>query len=203
LDLEGHGREELFEQLDLSRTVGWFTSIYPVLLHKPPTGDLGELLKSVKEQVRSIPQKGVGYGILRYLSEDERLRQLPAAQIGFNYLGQADGAMEEGLFGMAQENTGQAASPHRPRPYVLEMNALTTEGQLSLEWSYSQRLHRRETVERLSQMYVEALGELIEHCVLAESGGYTPSDFPKANLSQQQLDQFLQQLDALPNLNAD
>ena len=208
LDLEGHGREELelAEQLDLSRTVGWFTNIYPVVLHKPKGNDLGELLKSVKEQLRSIPQKGIGYGMLRYLSEDEqlreRLKELPSSQIVLNYLGQTDALLEQmELFGIADESTGQSQGLSRHRAHLLEMNALMIGGQLQLQWSYSQQLHKQETVERLGQLYLEALEELIGHCVLPDAGGYTPSDFPEAELSQQQLDQLLQQLDSLPSID--
>jgi amino acid adenylation domain-containing protein/non-ribosomal peptide synthase protein (TIGR01720 family) len=201
LDLEGHGREELFEQIDLSRTVGWFTSIYPVVLHKPIDDDLGKLVKSVKEQLRSIPKKGIGYGILRYLSEDEQtrkhLRELPTPQIGFNYLGQVDASLEpNGLFSIAHESTGQEVGLGRQRVHMLEMNALTIGGQLHLQWSYSQRLHKQVTVERLGRMYLDALEELIAHCILPESGGYTPSDFSSSELSQQELDQLLSQLDS-------
>jgi amino acid adenylation domain-containing protein/non-ribosomal peptide synthase protein (TIGR01720 family) len=205
LDLEGHGREELFEQLDVSRTVGWFTSLYPVVLHKSTDNDFGGLIKSVKEQLRSIPSKGIGYGVLCFLSEDEalreRLQQLPKSQIGFNYLGQIDKTLEQGIFSMAKESIGQTVGLTRQRIHALEINAVTIEGQLSLEWSYSKREYRRETVELLGQMYIQALEEIIAHCMLPESGGHTPSDFPEAMLSQQQLDLLLQQLDTLQGEN--
>ncbi len=94
IHLEGHGREEIVEGVDLSRTVGWFTSMYPVFLHLKQKASWGEALKSVKEQLRQIPNQGIGYGILRYLSSDEetvnKLQQLPKPEISFNYLGQFD-----------------------------------------------------------------------------------------------------------------
>jgi hypothetical protein len=115
VDLEGHGREAIFDDVDLSRTVGWFTTIFPALLNLE-AWEPGEALKSIKEQLRAIPNRGVGYGLLRYLSGDEeiaaRLRQSPQAEVSFNYLGQFDQLLPEGaLFGPATESVGPARSP--------------------------------------------------------------------------------------------
>ncbi|MFP3519132.1 condensation domain-containing protein, partial [Pseudomonas sp. SIMBA_077] len=91
VQLEGHGREELFDSIDLSRTVGWFTSLYPVRLHAE--GELPEAIKAVKEQLRAVPAKGLGYGLLSYLGAphaQESLANLTAPRITFNYLGQFD-----------------------------------------------------------------------------------------------------------------
>src|SRR6185295_6301773 len=90
LDLEGHGREELFDDVNLSRTVGWFTTIYPVVLAPPQSASLEEALKTVKEQLRAIPNRGIGYGLLRYLRNDEQTRSLRTTPslLSFNYLGQ-------------------------------------------------------------------------------------------------------------------
>ncbi len=94
MDLEGHGREDLFEGVDLSRTAGWFTTIYPVVLRLDAGVGPGEALKAIKEQLRGVPHRGIGYGLLRYLrggEASERLATLPAAEVSFNYLGQLDG----------------------------------------------------------------------------------------------------------------
>ncbi|HYN84436.1 MAG TPA: amino acid adenylation domain-containing protein [Pyrinomonadaceae bacterium] len=196
VDLEGHGREDLFDGVDLSRTVGWFTSLYPVLLDVPAADGTGELLKSVKEQVRRVPAGGIGYGLLRYLSGDEetaaRMRALPRAQILFNYLGQLDQALPEGApFAVAGESTGPAQSPRGRRPYLIEINGGIAEGRLSLDWTFGTRVHRRETVEALARGFIEALRAVIAHCRADEVGGYTPSDFPQARLNQQNLDSLL------------
>ncbi len=96
IDLEGHGREDIFEGLDLSRTVGWFTSVFPVAL--APQGELGDALKRVKEQLRQVPRKGLGYGVFQYLgspAQRQAIEALPRAQAVFNYLGQFDGSFDE------------------------------------------------------------------------------------------------------------
>jgi amino acid adenylation domain-containing protein/non-ribosomal peptide synthase protein (TIGR01720 family) len=192
VDLEGHGREAIFDHVDLSRTVGWFTTIFPALLNLEAL-ESGEALKSIKEQLRAIPNRGVGYGLLRYLSGDEeiaaRLRQLPQAEVSFNYLGQFDQLLPEGApFGSATESVGPAHSPRGSRCYPLEINAFISEGRLHLEWTYSERIHRPETIEYLAQNYSSALRALIAHCLSTEAGGYTPSDFPLANLNQSKLE---------------
>jgi amino acid adenylation domain-containing protein/non-ribosomal peptide synthase protein (TIGR01720 family) len=192
VDLEGHGREAIFDDVDLSRTVGWFTTIFPVLLTLEGS-EPGEALKSIKEQLRAIPNRGVGYGLLRYLSGDQeiaaQLRQLPQAEVSFNYLGQFDQLLPEGApFGPATESVGPARSPRGARRYLLEINAFISGGRLQLDWTYSERIHHHETIEYLAQNYSSALRALIAHCLSTGAGGYTPSDFPLANLKQSKLD---------------
>jgi non-ribosomal peptide synthase protein (TIGR01720 family) len=195
LDLEGHGREELFEEVDLARTVGWFTTLFPVRLELGAESP-GEALKSVKEQLRGIPQRGIGYGVLRYGHPKAEVRAalqaLPQAELSFNYLGQLDQALSGSLFFRpAQESSGPPHSPRGQRPHLLEVNGFVVGGRLQLAWTYSQQVHRRATVERLAQGFLEALGALIAHCQSPEAGGFTPSDFPGATLNQENLNKFI------------
>ncbi|MBG1262687.1 amino acid adenylation domain-containing protein [Nostoc sp. BAE] len=111
LDLEGHGREDIFEDVDLSRTVGWFTTIFPVLLELKATNNLGDAIKSIKKQLRAVPNRGIGYGVLRYLSGDaeitSQLSAMPQPEVSFNYLGQFDWGMQEDSFlKLAPESMG-------------------------------------------------------------------------------------------------
>ncbi|NEP13157.1 MAG: AMP-binding protein [Symploca sp. SIO2C1] len=212
IDLESHGRQtDLFEGIDLSRTVGWFTSSFPVVLYLEPQADLATAIKSIKEQLRQIPDFGIGYGIGRYLSNDATLRDqlaaLPQGQISFNYLGQFDEQFDEAngatqtLGRPAPEYSGVPYSPEGPRSHLLDINALIVEEQLQVSWSYSSAVHERSTVARLAQSYREALQALIEHCVSPSAGGQTPSDFPAAELSQATLDRVLAVVDK-PNVDA-
>ncbi|MEG4503173.1 amino acid adenylation domain-containing protein [Microcoleus sp. F6_B4] len=199
VDLEGHGREELFEGVDLSRTVGWFTSCFPLHLQLESVDNLAEALKSMKEQLRNIPSKGIGYGILRYLSNDaatrEKLEAQTQPQISFNYLGQfsAPTALqsESMKWGLAQESAGINHSPLATRAHLLDVNGLVVENKLQMDFIYSENVHQRTTIERLADAFIEALQSLIDHCTLPEVKGYTPSDFSAAKLNQQQLDSFL------------
>ncbi|HEV2733950.1 MAG TPA: amino acid adenylation domain-containing protein, partial [Longimicrobiaceae bacterium] len=194
IDLEGHGREELFADVDLSRTVGWFTSLFPVRLELEEGGP-GEALKAVKEQLRAVPQRGVGYGVLRHLSDDPEVREAlcgaPQPEVLFNYLGQVDpGAPGASLFTPAGEGTGPSRGPRGRRGPLLEINGLVSGGRLQLAWRYGESLHLRSTVERLAASHLDALRGLVEHCRAPEAGGYTPSDFPRARLNQKDLDKL-------------
>ena len=200
VDLEGHGREQLFEDLSVSRTVGWFTTIFPSLLELGEIERPGEVLKSIKEQLRQIPNRGIGYGLLRYLSQDKATRQklqaLPQAEISFNYLGQLDEVLSESsLLNLSGEAIGPIHSPLGQRRYLLDINGFVVEGKLQLEWTYSQNFHQQTTIERLASECIDALQSLIAHCRSSEAGGYTPSDFPDVGLSQEQLDQVLAEID--------
>jgi amino acid adenylation domain-containing protein/non-ribosomal peptide synthase protein (TIGR01720 family) len=203
IDLEGHGREDIFEMVDVSRTVGWFTSIFPVLLgiKEPQDGEGREAtaIKGVKEQMRGVPRRGIGYGLLKYLSRDvstgERLKAQPQAEVSFNYLGQVDQVLgESSLFAMASEPGGPTQSHSGRRSYLLEINAIISGGELSLSWSYSSNLHRQQTIEALAADYIHQLQQLIIHCQSPQAGGYTPSDFPDVELSQEELDELLTEL---------
>jgi non-ribosomal peptide synthase protein (TIGR01720 family) len=150
----------------------------------------------VKEQLRRVPQHGLSYGLLRYLSNDQKLRESlrarPQPEVGFLYLGQFDQEFSgESLFSLSDEPVGASQSPSNRRPHVLDVEAHVSGGQLQLLWIYSENLHRRDTIEALAASFVQALGNLIDHCLAAVGVSYTPSDFPEAELSQQELDQFL------------
>ena len=195
-DLEGHGREALFEEIDLSRTVGWFTSVFPMTLSLPGEADIGETLISVKEQLRQVPRNGISYGLLRYLSDDnvvlEKITRLPRAEITFNYMGQFDHELSSySLFQTAPEAKGIERAPDNKRRYLLEINCLVEQGQLTAKWSYSRNSFRQETIENLSSSFIHNMRAIIEHCTNPETGGYTPSDFPEADLDQNELDDLL------------
>jgi amino acid adenylation domain-containing protein/non-ribosomal peptide synthase protein (TIGR01720 family) len=193
-DLEGHGREGIFADIDLSRSPGWFTTHFPVKLKLEDFGDIGEDLKSVKEQLRTIPRNGIGFGLLRYLSNEVRtqLSNLPQSSVSFNYLGRFDEVFSEAaIFRPTGESCGPRRGPSGLRQYVLEITAGVCGGTLQISWQYSTNLHRQETIERLAESFIAALESIVTHCMSPEAGGFTPSDFPEAALSQQELDKFL------------
>jgi non-ribosomal peptide synthase protein (TIGR01720 family) len=196
-DLEGHGREEIVDGVDLSRTVGWFTVLFPVCLELAPETRVGEALKAVKEQLRRIPHRGIGYGVLRYLCEDANVRDdlqaLPRSELSFNYLGRLDQGRSE-WFHLSDDPRGKPRSPRGRRPYILEINSYIAKGQLRVDWTYSQALHQPDTIEILAHDFIETLRQLIDHCIALDTGGYTPSDFPRLHVSQGELDMLLESL---------
>src|SRR5262249_17279708 len=129
VELERHGREEIVEGVDLSRTVGWFTSAYPVFLRFEVQADLGQALKAIKEQIRKIPHRGVRFGLLRYLSPYDairaEMRSIPQPEVAFNYLGQLNLiGPGEALFGLAESFPGPLHSPRGLRSHLLEITSL-------------------------------------------------------------------------------
>ncbi|MET0650677.1 MAG: amino acid adenylation domain-containing protein, partial [Pyrinomonadaceae bacterium] len=195
VDFEAHGRREFSDEIDLSRTVGWFTTISPVLVRVEPGAPLGETLKSVKEQIRRIPEDGFGYALHKYLSPDEELRAglraLPRPEILFNYLGQTDLVLPPSTgWSPAPEEVGTERAPSAVRSHLLEIVAMVTGGSLQVNWIYSRKIHDRETIERAAGRFVEMLRALIRHCCAPASRGFTPADFPAARLNQKDLDKL-------------
>ncbi|MEH2284582.1 MAG: amino acid adenylation domain-containing protein [Nostoc sp.] len=195
VDLEGHGREDLFEDVDLSRTVGWFTTLFPVHLQLEEVDHPGEVLKLVKEQLRRIPNRGIGYGVLRYLQQDDairtRLESFPQAQVSFNYLGQFDQVLRaSAVLGLAEEFKAEQSLVNQ-RSHLLGVSGFIRAGRLEMTWTYSEKIHKRDTIEGLAFGFMEALRSLITHCQSPDAKGHTPSDFSAARLSQKQLDKFL------------
>ncbi|MBG1241150.1 non-ribosomal peptide synthetase [Nostoc sp. NZL] len=194
VDLEGHGREDLFEDVDLSRTVGWFTTLFPIQLELSSVDQLGDL-KLVKEKLRRLPKHGIGYGILRYLNQDaavhNKFQNLPQAEVSFNYLGQFDQVLSaSAMFGSVKEWKSEQ-SKRGYRSHLLAVSGLIHSGKLEIDFAYSDKLHKRSTIEKLAFGFMKALRNLIDHCQSTESQGYTPSDFSAAKLNQKQLDKFI------------
>jgi amino acid adenylation domain-containing protein/non-ribosomal peptide synthase protein (TIGR01720 family) len=196
IDLEGHGREQIIEGVDLARTVGWFTSIFPVVLDLGKSSKPLEALRAVKDQLRAVPNRGIGYGLLRYSSGRkevvDRLSRLPQAEVRFNYLGQQDRSLSSSrLFVSAHDSGAEAQSLRGERAYLLNIIASVSDGQLRFNWTYSENVHARETIERLAETTLAELRALLKE---DETSVYAPSDFPKAKLTQKDLNKILAKL---------
>ncbi|GAA4960292.1 non-ribosomal peptide synthase/polyketide synthase [Actinoplanes utahensis] len=193
--LEGHGREELLDSVDLSRTVGWFTAEFPVSL-TVPSGSWGAVLSAVKEQLRTVPHRGLSYGALRYLSTPgspaEVLRDQAMPQICFNYHGQWEvgGDDPDGLYRAWCPGIGEDVAPDTDRGYLIEITGAVTDGCLHLDWTYPGAVYDEATVRRLAEAMLRALTEIVAHCARPEAGGRTPSDFPLARLDQAAVDRL-------------
>lgn len=195
VQLEGHGREALFDEIDLTRTVGWFTSAHPLRLtphNIEEAAGQGTSIKAIKEQLRAVPHKGLGYGVLRYLADEACRRDmaaLPVAPVTFNYLGQFDQSFgADALFLPVDENIGAAHDPRAPLPNELSVDGQIYAGELELRWTFSAERFDLQTISDLADAYIGELQSLIAHCLRDDAGGLTPSDFPLAKLNQAQLD---------------
>ena len=195
LDLESHRRTTFFDDTDLSRMVGRCTTIFPLRVDLSADFEPGKALMAVKELRQAVPNYGIGYGALRYLSDDAsaaaQLGALPQPELRFSYLGRIDQVLPAAApFRLADDSTGPHRSPGGRR-YTLEIEGRVVADQLQIEWTYGEHSHRSTTIEQLAQNVLAALRVLIAHCRSSEVSSYTPSDFPEAGLSQEALDKFL------------
>jgi amino acid adenylation domain-containing protein/non-ribosomal peptide synthase protein (TIGR01720 family) len=184
LHLEGHGREELVPGLDITRTVGWFTALFPVLLSLDGENHHPSVVQRVRAQLKGIPRRGAGYGPVRYLADPETtagMSLLPVPEISFNYLGQMDRpGGGEALIRSAREAKGAERDPAAIRSHLLEVDGGIQGGCLQFEWSYSENIHMRETIESLAEAFAESLRTLIRTAPedgTVETSAFEVSDF--------------------------
>src|SRR2546423_2270504 len=207
IELEGHGRQALFADVDLSRTVGWFTSLFPLVLEVGSQPEPLEALCTTRSRLRRLPQRGIGYGLLRYLHPDveirQRLQEQGQAAVSFNYLGQFDQVLGgEALFALAPEDTGWEHAPENQRAHQLDVVALIVGEQLQFSLQYSGQQYRSESMQQLAEAYVARLQQLIAQASQADRCPYIPEDFPLLQLSQQGLDRLVAQAaDSAPRLS--
>ena len=199
INLEGHGREYLFEKADVSRTVGWFTTIFPVLLDSGVSNNIGDIIKKVKEDLRKIPENGIGYGILRYLSSGKQISGINddtgKPGIIFNYLGQmSDTVSKDSEWKIGSRSIILSRNVTGVRTHSIEINSIITNNKLKMNFTFSRNIHKKETIETFAGFYRSALLSVIDHCKNPEAGGYTVSDFSESGLDQQELDNLLANL---------
>lgn len=184
--IERHGRETLRTNMDLSNTIGWFTSFFPITMITSSNDDYAKEIISVKEKMRNIPNGGLGYGILRYLTD--KLGNADYPQVVFNFLGNKnDGEFEFLIEGMRH--------PLSERDYLIEINTYIENGALFMKWSFSTEHYLEKTIVKMIANFDKTLKAIIDHCTIKGEGKFTPSDFPELDLGQDGLDDLLDSLD--------
>jgi len=187
--LEGHGRDETRVGVEVARTIGWFATLYPVRL--PAQGpDAAAILADVKRAMRAVPDRGIGYGLLRYVARAPELADAIAPDVSFNYLGQWDTVLAPDAphFTWTAESSGPVSSPRNHRPYVLELSAGIADHLVQVRCTYSRHRHRRETIDDLMRRWLEALRALIAAAADPDRATYEPEDFPLTALTGDELD---------------
>ncbi|OKP97904.1 non-ribosomal peptide synthetase [Paenibacillus sp. P46E] len=190
VSLEGHGREDLVKDLSIDRTIGWFTSMYPVILDMSHSDDMSACIKYTKETLRGIPNKGIGYGILKYLASSEGKGDVQFKlnpDISFNYLGEFTNPAGQVLLRHSELSCGRGVSLSNPKLNAIEINGLIIDGQLKLVFNYSTEEFRHETIERLTEGYLNNLTAVIEHCEARKKTEKTPSDYGDKELTLEDL----------------
>ncbi|MEM9804742.1 MAG: amino acid adenylation domain-containing protein, partial [Cyanobacteria bacterium P01_D01_bin.56] len=188
IDLESYGR--FTEDLDLSRTVGWFTCLYPVCLSINTDSPVSQQVREIKNQLQSVPHGGLSYGLLRYLNHQKELAITPA--IGFNYLGQLDQSQSGEFRRIPSPAANQA--PNNQQLHQIDINSWVEAGEFSVEWTFSPGSHQSETIQQLAQQFISHLETIIDHSFSREDADYTPEDFNLVQLDQSALDAVLSQV---------
>src|SRR5690606_38309550 len=187
VDVEGHGRDAI-SGVDLSRSVGWFTTLFPVQVSD--VDDAAGLIRAVKESQRSVPNGGVGFGLRRTPGA------APPTDVSFNYLGQTHAGAGKGLLvGIAPESTGDPVAADMPRRYHLELNASVIDGRLVAQYSFDASVVPEALVRDVAEQTTALLLELAAHCLSVKDVQYTPSDFSTVAIQQDDLDALLGDLD--------
>ncbi|MDP1800253.1 MAG: condensation domain-containing protein, partial [Bacteroidota bacterium] len=194
LQMEGHGREDIIDGVDISRTVGWFTSMYPFVLDVSKTLDPLESLVRVKEALRKMPNKGIGYGILKYLST-EKIQNILTPEIMFNYLGDfgkdaGGGEQNAPLFEYASESIGQSLAKENRNYAILDVSGMLVMGELNMSIQYSKSRYDSTTIEKLTKSYEKNLKFLIEELSKSTEKYLTPSDLSFKGLTPEELSEI-------------
>ncbi|NEP61924.1 MAG: non-ribosomal peptide synthetase, partial [Symploca sp. SIO2G7] len=186
IDLESYGR--FSETLDLSRTVGWFTCLYPIGLSLDAKAPLTDQVQSIKQQLQTVPHNGLSYGLLRYLNNQQKLAIAPA--ISFNYLGRLD-LEQSGEFRRLPFPAANQA-PNNQRLHQIDINSWVEAGQFSIEWTFNSGSHSIETIRPLAQQFIAHLDAIIAHGLSKKD--HTPDEFNLVQLDQSTLDAVLAQV---------
>ncbi|MCB0752006.1 MAG: non-ribosomal peptide synthetase, partial [Ignavibacteriae bacterium] len=199
INLENHGRDVPIERIDLSRTIGWFTTLYPCHLDLQKAVSVGESITKVKEQLRLIPNDGNTYGLIRFLQDNidvlEKLKRFDNLGITFNYLGQFDNVLKsDGIFSVANESKGFERDPKNLRDSLIDVTSNISGGKLRVNFSYSENIFERENISIWARKFEEELLNIIEHCLTKETKTFTSSDFNLSNLNDKKLDKLLSKL---------
>jgi non-ribosomal peptide synthase protein (TIGR01720 family) len=198
VDVETHGREEIWPDVDLSRTVGWFTTFHPLAVELDDPDDVGAALVTVKERLRRMPNGGLDYGVLRYLAPSADGEDWPTSDAVFNYLGQVDaGVASDAVLRRSRESPGgdAAGSPAAPLGYALVVNGGIVDGALETVWIFDRQRLGHDVVTDLMEGFFEALRAIVAHCTTPGVGEVTPSDFRRVALEQDELDAIASELE--------
>ncbi|WP_158078661.1 non-ribosomal peptide synthetase, partial [Clostridium puniceum] len=194
ISLEGHGREEIIKDVSIDRTIGWFTSIYPVVLDMAYSEDISYSIQQTKETLRHIPNNGIGYGILKYLACNQNNKDISfklKPEISFNYLGEFMQKESKDSFSYSKLTGGMTVSTANKELYSIEINGIVSEGKLQIFLNYSTKEYKKETIKNLLQVYKTNLIKVVEHCESKKETQKTPWDYGDNELSIEDLNKIL------------
>ncbi len=187
--MEGHGREDILDGVDITRTIGWFTTVYPVFIDLGEEKEISQNIKMVKETLRKIPNKGIGYGVLKYMTEELQKIQTQAP-LSFNYFGEMNNDMNRKVFSQSPFSPGESIGGKIARHCAVEMNAISLNGELTIYTTFNQDQYQTSAIEQLNQSFKENLEKIVDHCVDKEGSDMTPSDYGDVSLGLEELERI-------------
>ncbi|WP_046759359.1 condensation domain-containing protein, partial [Kordia jejudonensis] len=185
---------------------GWFTTVYPVSLDIRSKDEIGTLIADTKDMLRAIPEKGIGYSVLRYLGDQETQESVRAnyQEIIFNYLGSFDNSVSkeaDSLVGFAAESAGESISTSNQNPHRIAINSMVVNNTLQLDWSYDSKRYHKETIQNIADNYIAALQHIISHCTAEKSTIKTASDYGlPATISNESLATFKRNINTITDI---
>jgi len=202
VNLEGHGREAIFEELEISRTVGWYTTLFPVVLNMSGAKGLSYRLKEIKGGLRKVPGKGIGYGVLKFLTSQSKKGGMAfklEPEIAFNYLGELgrENAADSGPFRLSQLSTGTTVSPDMETIHAIYVSGMVNRGKFSLTVTYNNHEYKKSTVEQLADIYRSNLMKIIAHCTGKEEVELTPDDMDYSEYNIDELDELEKEMNQI------
>lgn len=193
VNIEGHGREEIIDDININRTVGWFTSLYPLILDMQESDNLSYLIRYIKDTIRSIPKKGVGYGIIKYLTEKENKATLKfklEPEISFNYFGELSDVAVSEQFNVSHLSAGNSVGADFKRKHAIDVNCFMSDGKFFVEFTYNSDEYRKDTILDMVGYYKKVISTIIDHCLKKEQPELTPSDYGDMQLTFGELEQI-------------
>ncbi|MEC0714024.1 bacitracin non-ribosomal peptide synthetase BacA [Bacillus haynesii] len=187
--MEGHGREDILDGVDITRTIGWFTTVYPVFIDLGEEKEISQNIKMVKETLRKIPNKGIGYGVLKYMTEELQKIQTQAP-LSFNYFGEMNNDMNRKVFSQSPFSPGESIGGKIVRHCAIEMNAISLNGELTIYTTFNQDQYQTSAIEQLNQSFKENLEKIVDHCVGKDGSDMTPSDYGDVSLGLEELERI-------------
>ncbi|MED2945319.1 amino acid adenylation domain-containing protein [Bacillus swezeyi] len=195
--MEGHGREDILQDVDISRTVGWFTSMYPVFIDLEEETELTMAIKIVKETLRKIPNNGIGYGILKYLTKDQKLFKDEKPPILFNYLGELDHDLTTEQFSSSRLSAGQSIGAKSARDASVEIDSVVVDQQFMISTTFNEYEYTDQMISDFNQTYKESLQKVISHCMSKNETEKTSSDYGYDKISLKDLEELLNEYESV------